>query len=240
MSTTHLSAKNIKSILVPTVGSDSDGPVFETALAAARLFSAHLRFVHIRLSPGQAAVHTPHVAFASGPGLASALAELETDANLRSTGAAQHVRDFCARSVINILDTPSNSTGVTASFHEEENDASRRLMYYARHSDLVVMGRPKRPNGLPSDLIEELLMGCGRPILLASLTAPRDLTGTIMVCWRETADAARAVAATTPFLAKAKRVYSWALRSTKMASQTPSAISQLNSSGMESRPTCKL
>ena len=44
-------------VLVPTGGSDSDRPVFETALAAARLFSAHLTFVHIRIGAGQAAVN---------------------------------------------------------------------------------------------------------------------------------------------------------------------------------------
>jgi nucleotide-binding universal stress UspA family protein len=196
----------MKSILVPVGGSDSDGPVLETALAAARLFSAHLRFVHIRLGAGEAAVHTPHVAFARGPALAGALAELDAQSDHRSIGAVQHVHEFCSRSGIDIADTPSGVMGVTASLREEKNDATRRLMGYARHSDLVVMGRAKRPNGLPPDLTETLLLGCGRPLLLASATPPRRLAGTIMVCWRETSDVARAVVAATPFLAKAERV----------------------------------
>src|SRR6266568_4010540 len=199
-------SKNMKSILVPTGGSESDGLVFETALAAARLFSAHLRFVHIRISPGEAAVYTPHVDFASGPALGDALGQLETDTERRSTAAARHVREFCARSLIDILDKPAGAQGVTASWREEESDARQRLMFHARHNDLVVMGRAKRPNGLPPDLIEVLLLGCGRPILLAGATVPRRLTDTIMVCWRETPDAARAVVAATPFLAKAERV----------------------------------
>jgi nucleotide-binding universal stress UspA family protein len=196
----------MKSILVPTGGSESDGPVFETALAAARLFSAHLRFVHIRVGPGEAAVYTPHVDFASGPALSGALGQLETDAERRSKVAERHVREFCARSLVDILDVPAASQGVTASWREEENDARQRLMYYARHNDLVVMGRAKNPNGLPPDIIEVLLLGCGRPILLASSTAPRHLTGTIMVCWRETPDAARAAVAAAPFLTRAERV----------------------------------
>ena len=57
----------MKSILVPTSGSDTDEPVFATALAAAQPFSAHLRFVHVRVSAGRAALHTPHVEFARGP-----------------------------------------------------------------------------------------------------------------------------------------------------------------------------
>jgi nucleotide-binding universal stress UspA family protein len=196
----------MKSILVPVGGSDSDGSVLATALAAARLFSAHLRFVHIRLGAGEAAVHTPHVAFASGPALAGALAKLDAQSDQRSIGAVQHVQEFCSRSGIDIVDIPSGSPGVTASLQEEKNDAARRLIGHARHSDLVILARAKRPNGLPPNLAETLLMGCGRPLLLASETPARSLAGTIMVCWRETADAARAVAAATPFLAKAERV----------------------------------
>jgi nucleotide-binding universal stress UspA family protein len=196
----------MKSILVPTGGGDTDEPVFATAFAAARPFSAHLRFVHIRINPGQAALHTPHIEFARGLSLVGALEKLQMQADTRSAAAALHVREFCARSEIEIVDVPRASHAVTASWHEEDDDALRRLTIHARHSDLVVMGRTKRPNGLPSDLLELLLMRCGRPILIACSTPPRNLTGTIMVCWRETADAARATLAAMPFLIKATRV----------------------------------
>jgi nucleotide-binding universal stress UspA family protein len=76
----------------------------------------------------------------------------------------------------------------------------------ARHSDLVVVGRAKRANGLPTDFIEELLIGCGRPVLISSSTARPTLTGTIMVCWKETAEAARAMSAAMPYMTKAARV----------------------------------
>jgi nucleotide-binding universal stress UspA family protein len=196
----------MKTILVPTGGSDSDSSVFETALAAARLFSAHLQFVHIRISPGQAAAYTPHVDFASGPALWDALGRLETDAERRSTASADHVRAFCMRTMVTVQDTPAPVAGVTASWHEEKDDAPQRLLRLARHNDLVVMGRSKAANGLPPDIIETLLLNSGRPILLAPAKAPARLTGTIMVCWRETPDAARALGAALPFLTKAERV----------------------------------
>jgi len=196
----------MKSILVPTGGGQTDESVFETALAAARLFSAHLRFVHIRVSPAQAAAYTPGADFASGRALRNALDQLQQDADNRSSTAARRVHEFCKRSMIDILDAPGFSQNVTASWREEECDAPKRLMFYSRHNDLVVMGRAKRPNGLPPDLLQTLLLGCGRPILLAASSAPLRLTGTIMVCWRETPDAARAVVAATPLLTKAERV----------------------------------
>jgi len=105
-----------------------------------------------------------------------------------------------------MVDVPRASNMVTASWLEEDDDALGRLTFHARHSDLVVMGRMRRPNGLPSDLLELLLIHCGRPMLIACATPPRDITGTIMVCWRDTADAARATSSAMPFLTKATRV----------------------------------
>jgi nucleotide-binding universal stress UspA family protein len=196
----------MKSFLVPIGGSDTDGPVLETALAAARPFAAHLQFLHVRVGLGQAAQHTPHVDFASGPALRGALQQLETQSRTRSAAAAQHVREFCARSKIELSDAPSRSQAVTASCREEEGGTLERVMFHARHNDLVVTGRSLKPNGLPPDFLELLLLGCGRPVLIASSTPSQTVTGTIMVCWRESADAARAVTAAAPFLAQAKRV----------------------------------
>src|SRR5207247_3651778 len=86
------------------------------------------------------------------------------------------------------------------------DDAARRLIGHARQHDLVIMGRAKRPNGLPPDFIETLLLKSGRPILLAAPQAPRNLAGTIMVCWRETPEVVRALGAAMPFLTRTKRV----------------------------------
>ena len=85
-------------------------------------------------------------------------------------------------------------------------DADRRLIFCARHYDLVAAGRPTAPNGLPPDLLERLLLGCGRSLLIAPTQLSDPVLGTVMVCWKETAEAARAVGAATPLLAKAERV----------------------------------
>ena len=196
----------MKTILVLSGGSDSDSPVFETALAAAQPLGAHLRFVHIRIGTGQAAMYSPHVEFARGPALVDALGRLENDAERRSAAFGDHVRAFCTRFNITMQDAPGPAKGVTASFLEESNDAARRLVGHARHHDLVVMARTKRANGLPPDFIETLLLNSGRPVLLATNEAPRKLNGKVMVCWRETPDAARALGVAMPFLTRAERV----------------------------------
>jgi len=60
----------MKTILVPAGGGGKEQVAFETALALARTLSAHIDFYHVRVSPGEAAMHTPHVAYVSGPGVA--------------------------------------------------------------------------------------------------------------------------------------------------------------------------
>src|SRR6185312_438165 len=78
--------------------------------------------------------------------------------------------------------------------------------YRARHNDLVVLGRAPRANGLPPDLIERMLLDCGRPVLIAPARAPHSVAETILVCWKETAEAARALTAALPLLSHGKRV----------------------------------
>jgi nucleotide-binding universal stress UspA family protein len=216
----------MKSILVPIGGSATDGPVFETALMAARPFSGHLQFVHVHIGAGEAAVHMPHTAFAMGPALSNALKDLDTAARTRSVAAAQHFRNFCLRSKIEICDAPERSKGVTASWHEEEGRALKRIILRARHNDLVVIGRARKANGLPIDFIEELLIGCGRPVLISNSTPPPTLTGTIMVCWKETAEAARAVSAAMPFLTRADRVVVVSIAESEDLTETMSDVAR--------------
>jgi nucleotide-binding universal stress UspA family protein len=196
----------MKSILVPIGGSQTDEPLLETALAAARPFAGHLQFLHIHVGAGQAAVNMPHTGFAMGPALATALKEFDDTAKTRSAVALQHFRDFCSRASIEIRDEPSAKAGITASWREEDGQALKRIMLHARHNDLVVVGRAKKANGLPDDFLSQLLLGAGRPVLIASATPPSTLTGTVMVCWKESPESARALTAAMPFLTHAARV----------------------------------
>jgi nucleotide-binding universal stress UspA family protein len=196
----------MKTILVPAAGSDSDLAPFETALAAARPLGAHLDFLHIRISAGEAAPFIPHLGFARGAAIHAALHKLEDLAETRSAAAARQVHEFCRRHAI-VLGDPPQRRGLSAAWREEPDDPVGRLMRHARHHDLIVLGRrTRRDDGLPDDLIEQLLLACGRPVLLAPPEPPASLLGSVMVCWQETAGAARALGAALPLLAKSRRV----------------------------------
>ena len=188
----------MKSILVLIGGSDRDEVVLQTALAAARPFSAHLNFLHIHVSPEQAARQDRHVDFAMGAALRNTLDELEVKAKSFSELAADNVRNFCACSMIEICDVPTDAQKVTASFREEKDNALARLIFHARHHDLIVMGRGKQTQGLPPDILERLVLSSGRPMLVAGSAAPQKFTGTVMVCWKECGNAPRRRGRHTP------------------------------------------
>lgn len=196
----------MKTILVPAGGGDSDTVVFATAVAVARPTAAHLDFIHVKVGPGEAAPYSPHVDFARGAALWEALGQLDADAARRSAAAEQNVRALCDSERIPLEAGPAPGSAVTASWHEETGQAEQRLIRHARHHDLIVMARARRPNGLPRDLVETVLLSCGRPILLCASRPPLRLPGTIMVCWRETPEAARALGAALPLLEHAERL----------------------------------
>jgi nucleotide-binding universal stress UspA family protein len=195
----------MKTILTFVGGGDRDQVILQTALAAARAVCAHLDCLHLHVPATQAARYSS-TEFASGPALRNAFERLKTNANAFSDLAAENVREFCARAKIEMCAAPTTGQSVTASFREEESNAPERLTFHARHSDLIVMGRARQKQGLAPDTLEHLALNSGRPILVAASAAPQTLTDTIMVCWKECSNAARAVTAATPILAKAKRV----------------------------------
>ncbi len=196
----------IRTILVPASGSSTDQSVFATALALARPLKAHLEFLHVHLTPGVAALHAPHVDFLQGPAVGSALAEIErTEAGL-SARALEHFQEFCRQHRVLIRDTPQAVELVSAHYSERIDQPLAWLLMHARHSDLVVLGRRRNRDYLPGGLIEELLARGGRPVVIAGDSAPRSVTGTVVVCWKETAEAARAVGAAVPLLRSARRV----------------------------------
>jgi nucleotide-binding universal stress UspA family protein len=197
---------SIKTILVPAGGSDSDRRIFDTALAAATPFAAHLDFYHVIVDACEAAENTPHVGFAMGAGLVNTLTELRTEEQSRLSAARGEVEMFCRQHAIAMRDKPQDGNAITASWTEESGDSLSLLLRRARCSDLAVMGRSRHRNHLPQNLLERLLLQSGRPILLAPSEAPRASSGTVMVCWKECREAAHALTAALPLLRHATRV----------------------------------
>lgn len=199
----------MRTILVLTGGSRTDGPVFASALAVAKPLGAHLDFLHIQVSQAQAVSNTPHIDFARGKALTAAFDALSKEALARSEASLRHFKAFCAREAVPLATCPAGVSQrvASASWSEEQpEDAVSRMLLHARHHDLVVLGRAMRSNGLPFDLMEQLLFESGRPILISPGRVPAESIGTAVVCWKETPEAARALSIAAPLLKTTSRV----------------------------------
>ena len=100
---------------------------------------------------------------------------------------------------------PARLRAMSASWREEAGNGEEPFITRARVHDLVVMGRFTHPKGLPPNLLQLLLVECGRPMMIAAPTAPRAFH-TVMVAWKDAREAARALTAAMPLLSDAKRV----------------------------------
>jgi nucleotide-binding universal stress UspA family protein len=196
----------IKTILVAASGGRGDMSAFETALTLARPLAAHLDFYHAWVTPDDAAALSPHVDFAQGDALKDALERLQHDAEKRSAAALRSFREFCDRRHVSIAEPDESTTGVTAAWIEEKVDPLRGLTWHARHHDLVVIGSPNPEGGLRPDLAGQLLLASGRPMVLAPPAPRTRSSGVIIIGWKETPEAARAMTAVSPLLPFAQRV----------------------------------
>jgi nucleotide-binding universal stress UspA family protein len=195
----------MKTILTFVGGGERDEVILQTALAAAIPLPAHLDCLHARVPSALAARHA-NLDFAMGDVLRSTLDRLGADSNTFSLLAAKNVRTFCTSAGIEMCDGPTNAHNVTARFFEEPSNELECLSLHASQRDLIVMGRARQKQGLAPDTLEYIVRNSGRPVLTAGSAAPRTLTDTIMVCWKDARSTVAAVTDAAPLLAKARRV----------------------------------
>src|ERR1700690_671131 len=139
----------IKTILIPTAGSDTDDAVFATALEAGRALRAHLCFYHVRQSVWEAAVRERHFEFREGPAINAAVGQVRDDEALHASRARAYAEQFCSKHAIPLVKTSSTGQGVTAEIAEEMGEPCARLIPKARHHVLRLLGRRARDDRLP-------------------------------------------------------------------------------------------
>jgi len=195
-----------KYILVPATGAETDAPVFATAVAVARLFAAHLAFLHVRVDVQQVLLAMA-VADMGGGGVGydRIIESLERDVASRQRQAEQAFHAFCERERLAVPGAPSDALP-SAEWKMETGDEPACLAEHGRVADLLVVGRAREGETVAMEVLEAALMATGRPVLLAPAKAPSRLSGTVAIAWKDTPEAARAVAAAGPLVAMAERV----------------------------------
>jgi nucleotide-binding universal stress UspA family protein len=189
-----------KHILVPATGAATDKGVFATALLAARPSGAHLEFLHVRVDVTETLVAMTAGGVGGGAALQGVVDRLEDETKAQEQKAWQAFAEFCNAAGI------ANGTGVTADLVVETGNEAQWLAEYGRFADLVVVGRERDGEAVALDILEAALMDTGRPLLIAPKVAPEKLLGTVVIAWKDTPEAARAVSAAMPLLDQAEKI----------------------------------
>jgi len=203
---------SIRTIIYAASGGSAGEGAAELACRLARLFEAHVEGFHVRADPRQAAL-----AFGDGFGTPVVGDLIERTAQEVAEAAARAKKQFdravAAHNLPLRAAPPIPKAGepvapeASAAWVEDTGFAGDLVPRRARLFDLVVLGRSERVVDQPhTDVLEDTLMHCGRPVVLAPAQAPQELGVTVAIAWNASAEAARAMAGALPFLRRAKAV----------------------------------
>jgi nucleotide-binding universal stress UspA family protein len=196
----------LRSILVSLTGFESDTPALETAYLVARLFNSHIHCICARPGPAQVIAGATPFDIGGVMNAAELIADLKKENELRTKNARLSFDGFCKKRDVPVTEGSAGSDGVSASWGQFNGDEVGITIAEARYCDLVVLGRPEQETALSTGGMGAVLVGSGRPLLLAPKHSPENLAPTIAIAWKDSPEAARAVAAAAPLLAKAQKV----------------------------------
>lgn len=131
--------------------------------------------------------------------------------------------------------------GLDASWDEmAEVSADEDFIRCAMLADLVVLGQPHpdlAARGMPASFVPRVLARCGRPCLVVphSMRMADGPMKTVVVAWKETPEAVRAVAGALPLLRKATRVHvlTWGGRASPARGPLPDMPAWLRTQGVQ-------
>jgi nucleotide-binding universal stress UspA family protein len=199
-----------KTVLAHLTGTDCDPSVLATALNLVRPSAGHVEC--LRVVPDSAAIMAQAMPFETGMGMTSVLADvlstIEQQSGERTKRARLAMSEFCKTRDLAYADSPPGPGDVSAAWREckgaEDCDV---IIAAARFHDLVVLaGGPDRTGRLPAELLGDVVIGAGRPVVLAPQNPSKEPILTVAIAWKDTAEAARALTAAMPVLAKAQRI----------------------------------
>ena len=196
-----------RKILVSLTGFESDGPALETARLVGRLFDAQIDGICARPGPAQLAIGASPFEIGAAMNAAELIADLQKENELRTKNARRSFEAFRETWRVPLAGgTSAAKDGLSATWREIPGDEIEVTIAEARFHDLVVLGRPPQGTALSTNGLGAVLVGSGRPLVIAPKVAPENLAPTIAIAWKDGPEAARAMSAAAPLLRKAQKV----------------------------------
>lgn len=223
--------------LMVVVGSAaSSEPAIDTALTVARKFDCHVEALHVRADPRQA---IPYM----GEGMSGAMVDdilrvAEKEAADRAAKGRALFDEKCRAAGIEIVESAPAPGKVTARWYEVTGREEELVARHGRVADLIVAARQAEGAEMPSTaVLEAALLETGRALLLAPPKPVTEVGGVAAVAWLGSVEAARAVGAALPVLARAKEVHVIAWGEQDSISSTQELQGYLALHDIESRVT---
>ena len=181
-----------KTILVQCDASDAATSRMVSACDVARRSGAHLVGLHVNV-PFELPLGISHTSFDMEKFCSECRAAVRADAEKSAA---------CFRQAV-------ANQGLSFEWREIEYRPDA-VVAYARYADLIVVGRsdPDAPiAGIPADLAEAVALNSGRAVLVIPHRGSLAIPGkTVLLCWKDSREAARAAADALPFLQAAEQV----------------------------------
>jgi nucleotide-binding universal stress UspA family protein len=195
-----------KNILIPLTGFASDTRALETALVIGTPFDAALQALHIQPEAMDVVLSAAMQQFGTRKSNRELVLSLQKDAQVRTQNAKESFDRFFQ------LHFPTQAfgsakSGCTLSWRAIEGHSVEGIIADARYNDLVVLAHPPEGGEFSLDAMANILVGCGRPVVLAPEANQSRLGHDVAIAWKESAEAARAVTAAMPMLARAKKIF---------------------------------
>lgn len=186
----------IKDVLVHLDGTPRDEERLQHADVIAAASQAHVTGLFTNLLPDMPLIAPMDAGAAAAEILVSLNDEAKRTGDLLQKKLAERLQRFSVSSEVRRVDgTPG--------------ELSSQAATEARWADLFIMSRPYGMDGSEQwgQLFEAVLFESGRSVLVVPPNhRPADAIRRVLVCWRNTREAARAVAEAMPFLEKATKI----------------------------------
>jgi nucleotide-binding universal stress UspA family protein len=163
--------------------------------------------LHVRPDPAELVRTAGFGDYGSGAMLEDMLKRFEEESKASLDRARQQFNTFVAAAGLASREKPeAGAASASASWREEKGDEAEMTTRQARFHDLVVMARPGDVADVGALTLESVLLGSGRPILVMPSAPLKTLGQHVALAWKDSAEAARALAAAMPIMAKASAV----------------------------------
>jgi nucleotide-binding universal stress UspA family protein len=195
----------MKTLLLHLGGTARDEDVLAGGALVARQFGSHLSCLRIEPDPFAMMAYVTAYDIATAAAIGDALNAAKIENREKTRRAEEHFLRFCKSADIRVADKPGG-TGISASWSRAEGDQAEILIRRAKYHDAVVLAGGSKEQGLTVDYLGSVVLGAGRPLVLTPEGPVAGHAGTIAIAWKDTPEAARAVAASMPLLEKAQNV----------------------------------